>query len=548
MIDLRFSLRVLSVVLTSCSFCVTGCGARDTAVAEATGAPAELLVLPQPDLSRFSESVQRQIRERQRWQYRIYESPAAGVEEKASAFGELGNLYQAYGLGGEAEVCYLNARRLAPKEFRWAYYLCRLRGSGKQPEKAVESCREAAALNPDDVPLKVRLAELLSFMGEKDEAAELFGQAVSMNNENAAAFSGLGQIAMAQEDAASAAARFERVLQLQPDATATHALAAQAYRDLGDTARAASHAAAAGDGEVRLAEPLMAAVQGLSVGQQLFRQRAQKAYQEERWKEAVGDFSRAVAADPLYSDLRISLAAALLKVEDPAGALEQYELALSLSPENPRANFGAAFLLQSSGRGEEAIERYRRVLAVEPDNRAARVNLAQALFESGRYEESKAELDLVLAEDPGNVAMRLAQLGSLVKLGQYREAVTLLEKGLEETPGHAPLRQALARLLATAPEAQVRDGARAVQLARGLFNEQKRPEHAETLAMALAEVGDFEEAVGLQQALVETAREAGNTGLMERLSRNLGRYRQGERALPPWQAFTGGPQVGAGGS
>jgi tetratricopeptide (TPR) repeat protein len=557
MIDQRRSLRVLTLVLGSSFLFGAGCGAGEgtgpagsgsAGAAQASASQPDLIPLPQPDLSRFSEGVQRQIRERQRWQFRIFESPDAGAKEKAASFGELGNLYHAYGLGGEAEVCYLNARKLDPEEYRWAYYLCRLRGSGKEPQRAVESCREANALNPNDVALKVRLAELLSFMGEKDEAAELFGQALSLDNENAAAFSGLGQIAMAAKDAASAAARFEKVLQLQPEATATHAVAAQAYRDLGDTARAEKHAAAAGDGEVRLAEPLMASVQGLSVGQQLFRQRAQKAYQEERWQEAVDDFRRAVAADPLYADLRISLAAALLKVEDPAGALEQYELAVKLAPQNPRANFGAAFLLQSSGKDQEAAESYRRVLAAEPDNRAARVNLAQALFESGQYEESKAELDLVLTEDPGNVAMRLAQLGSLVKLGRYSEAITQLEKGLEAVPGNAPLRQALARLLATAPDAAVRNGARAVELARALFDEQKAPEHAETLAMALAEGGDLQEAVRLQQALVDAAKEAGREDLRERLDRNLQRYRQGERALPPWQAVTGGPQVGTGGS
>jgi tetratricopeptide (TPR) repeat protein len=514
---------------------ILGCAGKEEAAASPV-APAgpELAPLPQPDLSSLAEAVQRQIRERQRWQFRLDQIPDLPVEQRAAAQGELGNLYFAYGLVPEAEVAYVNARRLEPKNFDWAYYLCQIYGRSNRPEKAIETCRLAAALEPANVPVRVRLAELLTFQGQPEEAAKVFEEAIALDPSNGAAHSGLGQIAASAGDAKKAAEHFEQVLAFQPEATSVHGLLAQAYRDLGQAAKAEKELKKAGDGEVRLSEPLMAAVQGLAAGQQLFRQRGQQAYQEERWQDAVEAYQRAVAADPLYSDLRISLAAALLKVENPAAALEQYELALKISPNLPRAHFGAGYLFQASDRDAEAIEHYRALLAVEPKHRAGRVNLAQALFDAGRYEESKAELDVVLAEDPGNIPMRLAQLGSLVKLERYREAVILLEDGLNLASGSVPLKQALARLLATAPEAGVRNGARAVEIAEALFEEQKAPEHAETLAMAYAEAGRFDEAVKLQEALLGAAKEADRAGLAAVLEANLERYRRGERAQPPW--------------
>lgn len=542
MIERKTYRRTASLLLSSVFFLLAACGPGEQAVAADAPAPPELLPLPQPDLGRFSPAVQRQIRERQLWQFRIEEGSDAADAQRAAAFGELGNLYQAYGLGGEAEICYVNARRLDPDEFKWAYYLCRLRGTSQDAEAAIETCREASLMNAENVPVKVRLAELLSFKGEKVDARRLFEAAVALDDASAAAHSGLGQIAASSGNAAKAAEHFEKVLELQPKATSVHALAAQAYRDLGDEAKAKAHAEAAGDGEVTLDEPLMAAVQGLSVGQQIFRQQAQKAYEEEKWQEAVEAYRRAVAADPLYSDLRISLAAALLKVEDPAAALEQYQLALKINPREPRAAFGAAFLFQSSNRNAEAAELYSRVLEVEPNHKAARVNLAQVLFESRRYEDAKAELDIILAEEPGNVTMRLAQLGALVKMERFAEAVTLLEDGLALTPDDPPLLQALARVLATAPDDQVRNGDRAVELARKLFEAEKAPEHAETLAMALATAGEFQEAVRLQQTLVSVAAEGERENLETRLKANLERYQRGERALPPWE----GPAAGAG--
>jgi hypothetical protein len=47
---------------------------------------------------------------------------------------------------------------------------------------------------------------------------------------------------------------------------------------------------------------------------------------------------------------------------------------------------------------------------------------------------------------------------------------------------------ALARVLATAPDAKVRDSPRALQLSKALFERTKSPEVGQTYAMALAEM------------------------------------------------------------
>ena len=55
----------------------------------------------------------------------------------------------------------------------------------------------------------------------------------------------------------------------------------------------------------------------------------------------------------------------------------------------------------------------------------------------------------------------------------------------------------------------VRDGARAVELATQAVTARSSLENAETLAMAIAEAGRFENAVELQSRLVEEADERG---------------------------------------
>ena len=50
----------------------------------------------------------------------------SSANELANAYGTLGELYHAYSLLAPAQDCYLNASRLAPKDFRWVYLLAKL--------------------------------------------------------------------------------------------------------------------------------------------------------------------------------------------------------------------------------------------------------------------------------------------------------------------------------------------------------------------------------------------------------------------------------------
>ncbi|MCB1035984.1 MAG: hypothetical protein KDD47_19335, partial [Acidobacteria bacterium] len=209
--------------------------AASPSAAAASAPPADLFPMPQPDLDKLAPAVRLQIRERQLWQHRIDQSPESTIENRASAMGELGNLYHAYGFAAEAEICYRNAERLDPKNFLWPYYLCQVFGRTNKMDAAVEACRRAAELDEANVPVRVRLAELLAFRNLPDEARPVFEKAIARDDKTAAAHFGLAQLAVSRGDAAAAAKGFEKVLELQPDATAVHVLAAQAYRDLGDS-------------------------------------------------------------------------------------------------------------------------------------------------------------------------------------------------------------------------------------------------------------------------------------------------------------------------
>lgn len=108
--------------------------------------------------------------------------------------------------------------------------------------------------------------------------------------------------------------------------------------------------------------------------------------------------------------------------------------------------------------------------------------------------------------------------------------IALLREELSRNPDSAMALNNLAVLLATAPEAGLRNGAEAVQLAERAcaLTGNRNPVMLTTLAAAYAEAGRFEEAIQTAQQAIKFAREAGAEILVERNLQLLQYYRRGE--------------------
>ena len=79
-------------------------------------------------------------------------------------------------------------------------------------------------------------------------------------------------------------------------------------------------------------------------------------------------------------------------------------------------------------------------------------------------------------------------------------------------------------MLAACPDDSVRDGPRALALAEELMSAEPTLSNAETLAMALAEVGRFAEAAEWQRRLLDEAARLGHDDERQRLHQGLALY------------------------
>src|SRR5204862_416968 len=125
--------------------------------------------------------------------------------------------------------------------------------------------------------------------------------------------------------------------------------------------------------EIPIPDPLISALSGLVQTPQLYRERGLDAAATGNWTEAVKNFRLGVDADPNQAGMRVNLAAALERVSDARGALEQYQQALRLDPDLAEAHFGLGDLLERGGREPEALGAFRAAVAANPNFIAAQL-------------------------------------------------------------------------------------------------------------------------------------------------------------------------------
>ena len=117
--------------------------------------------------------------------------------------------------------------------------------------------------------------------------------------------------------------------------------------------------------------------------------------------------------------------------------------------------------------------------------------------------------------DPNSASARISLGMVLERRGRVAEAITQYRKAFELDPADLTARNNLAWLLATAAEASLRDGGKAVALARQANQEtgEKNPVVLHTLAAAYAEAGKFPDAVEAAQHALRLAEAQSNTVL-----------------------------------
>jgi Flp pilus assembly protein TadD len=153
-------------------------------------------------------------------------------------------------------------------------------------------------------------------------------------------------------------------------------------------------------------------------------------------------------------------------------------------------------------------------------------SLGALLMQSGQFDEAGTQFREALAINP-LLASTHGNYGTLlIQQGRVAEALNHLQNAVELSPDKPAFANNLAWVLATGPDPSLRDGIRALQLAKSinLRNGGTNPSTLRTLAAAYAEAGYFPEAAQTAQNARQLALTQNNTPLAGTLVKEAALY------------------------
>jgi tetratricopeptide (TPR) repeat protein len=201
-----------------------------------------------------------------------------------------------------------------------------------------------------------------------------------------------------------------------------------------------------------------------------------------------------------------------------------------------QAQLDDAFKLAESGKVDQALAAIDRVIAADPGNWRPYFLKSAVLVLARRGEEALKQIDrsIDLARKSNVTPGLLAELyaskaRSCIDYGRAGEAKKSLEQAARLQPNDPSTLNDLAWLLATSRDNRVRDGRRAVVLARRAceLSQWKNAFSIDTLAAASASAGNFPDAVKYQELAISRLDPGDRKAQAEGMQQRLQQYASG---------------------
>jgi tetratricopeptide (TPR) repeat protein len=210
-------------------------------------------------------------------------------------------------------------------------------------------------------------------------------------------------------------------------------------------------------------------------------------------------------------------------------AITQFKKALEIKPDYADACFNLGTVYLQQARMDEAIEQFQKTLEIKPGYAEAHYDLGLVYLQEGRMEDASAQFQKTLEIKPDHAKAQNNLGAAFLQQGRMEEALAQFQKALAIRPDNVEIQNNLAWLLATCPQASLRNGKQAVELAQraNQLTGERFPNLLCTLAAAYAEAGRFSEAVETAQRALLLARAQYDIALADNIQSQLKLYQAG---------------------
>lgn len=324
--------------------------------------------------------------------------------------------------------------------------------------EAIAPLRDGVAASPHSAQAHHALAEALGHTGERTQALDAVGVALSMEPANAAILATQGTILRESGQTAEAAAAFRKAIDADPAEMHYCILLAHTLRERGDLQGAADayEQALRADpwsvmawrelagvrermGDWRgAADALERALEIDDTDVELLESKTRLLMRHGRDGDAVAAAETVVERRPESVHARIALIEALQRQGDAEAALsEALELAVR-TPNDGQTYACLGHVLHKQGDLQAAEHAYRRAARLSPENAHYRHTISTLLLQRQRIGEAIAEARAAIDLEPGN-ALRLGYLADLLcASGDFDQARETLDQAIARMPEHIP--------------------------------------------------------------------------------------------------------------
>jgi tetratricopeptide (TPR) repeat protein len=370
-------------------------------------------------------------------------------------WGRLGAVLRAHEFLVESNICFAEAQRLSPNDFRWPYLIA-LEALDRDREAALPHLRRAVEICGDHPVPRLRLGEVLLDRGDVSEAEALFQEALEKDRDpgrndkvkqlmEARAHLGLGRAALERNDVAAALDHLRRAAEGAPRAKVVHAALLQAFQRYGDEKGSQE--------ELRILsslpegwtwpDPGLLYVNQCWVGLRARMARITVLDQQGEREEAVVAARQAARRYPDSPLAHLVLGEMLNKARNCTAAEPAIREAVRLGAKGAKVHFELAYALDGQGKVAAACDSYRQAIELQPEYAVAHFNLGLCLQRLKKEAEAQEEMRAAIRCRPSYVDALMALAIMLARQGKQAEAVQQVEEAIRVAPADKRPRELL---------------------------------------------------------------------------------------------------------
>ncbi len=388
--------------------------------------------------------------------------------------------------------------------------------------------RTVIAENPDCWMAHINLGRVLTECGRVDEALAHCQRAVELAPDNAEAHNNLGFFLVGRGQFDQAIAHYQKALEIKPDYADPHNNLGIVLAGRGQFDAAVAHYQKAL--EINPDYALAHNNLGLVLADR------------ERFEEAIAQYQKALESKPDFVEAYYNLGVVLAGRGRLDEAIAHYQKALEIKPDYADAHYNLGVVLARRGDFDAAVAHYHKALQINPDYAPAYNNLGIVLADHGQFDEAidhfrkAVEIKADYTDARRNLGIAQSQREAA------RKALAGRRESLRSRPDDVALLNDTAWVLATNPNASIRNGPEAVELAHraARLSDAREPAILGTLAAAYAEAGRFSEAVKTAEQALALATSRNNMAIADTLRTRIKLYQAGspyretqQPSLPP---------------